>query len=84
MASVQLFVPPMRASSITPQLGVGYLASVLRAADHRVDLVHCDAAGLDSDDVVERVKRTRPDVVGLYAFSPMRYPSSPAVAYALS
>lgn len=54
----------MRASSITPQLGVGYLASTLRAHGHRVDLVHSDAAGWDVDDVVRHVLRTRPDVVG--------------------
>jgi radical SAM superfamily enzyme YgiQ (UPF0313 family) len=54
----------MQASSITPQLGVGYLASALRAADHRVGLVHSDAARLDADDVVRRVMRDRPDVVG--------------------
>lgn len=64
MARILLAVPPMGASSIPPQLGVGYLASVLRAKGHQVDLVHADRLRWGSEEVVEHVMQTQPDLVG--------------------
>ncbi|MCB9519839.1 MAG: radical SAM protein [Myxococcales bacterium] len=63
MATVLIAVPPMRASSQPPQLGVGYLASALRKAGHIAHLVHCDAQGVGPEALVELVMARRPDVV---------------------
>lgn len=73
MAKVLIAVPPMRASSLPPQLGVGYLASVLRAAGHRVDLVHADQRRWSEEDFVAHVLATRPDLVG-FSVVTMSYP----------
>jgi hypothetical protein len=65
MASVLVAVPPMGASSVPPQLGVGYLATALRRAGHRVSLLHADRTQMSEAAFVDHVLAARPDVLGL-------------------
>ncbi len=73
MARVLIAVPPMKSSSQPPQLGVGYLASVLRNEGHRIELLHCDAMRIKPAALVERILKDKPDVVGFTVVT-MAYP----------
>ena len=48
-----------------PGLGIAYVASSLRAAGHTVELHDGKLAHLTVDDIVERVRERRPDLVGI-------------------
>lgn len=82
MATVLVAVPPMQASSQPPQLGVGYLASVLRAAGHTPRLLHCDAQRVGAEALVEHVLSTRPDVVGFTVVT-MAWPITRSICHRL-
>ncbi|MFH1076614.1 MAG: cobalamin-dependent protein, partial [Pseudomonadota bacterium] len=53
-----------------PHLGLLMLGAVLREAGHRVHIVDASALGRDYQDVLEEIKRFRPDVIGLTAVTP--------------
>lgn len=50
-----------------PNLGLGYLASVLRRENYRVDIVDCEALNLDTKRASEHILRESSDFVGLTA-----------------
>lgn len=50
--------------SITPPLGLPYIASVLESKQVTVSVIVSDAEGMSVDDTVDRVVASRPDVVG--------------------
>ncbi len=51
-----------------PDLGLGYLATALRRAGHRVEIVDCVRQGLDQRGLLRAVAREAPDVIGFKAF----------------
>lgn len=53
-----------------PSLGLLMLGAVLRKAGHRVRLVDASARGLDYKEIIEEVRKFRPDVIGLSAVTP--------------
>ncbi|MEM5472888.1 cobalamin-dependent protein [Hoeflea sp. AS60] len=58
MAQILLIVPPAVSHRTAEEnLGVGYLASTLRAAGHQVDTIDAWLEGLSASDVVARVKQ---------------------------
>lgn len=83
MPHVHLAVPPMGASSVPPQLGVGYLASALRRRGHRVTLRHADRTRQDPAAFVDEVLALRPDVLGLTVVT-MAYPVTRWIAAELA
>lgn len=62
-----LVQPPIgkRVVSVTPALGLPYLAAILESKAIRVTAVAADAEGLSVEETAERVVGLRPDVVGL-------------------
>ena len=48
-----------------PSLGIAYIAGSLRAVGHSIDLLDGKLAGLTVDDIVTRVRESRPDLVGI-------------------
>lgn len=73
MPDVLLAVPPMQALSVPPQIGIGYLAAVLRAKGYRVEILHCDARGINRHDFEKYVLRSSPEVLGMTVVT-MAYP----------
>ncbi|MFT6398995.1 MAG: radical SAM superfamily enzyme YgiQ (UPF0313 family) [Bradymonadia bacterium] len=63
----------MKSSSQPPQLGVGYLAAVLRERGHNIELLHCDAMRISPKQLVEHILKSKPDVVGFTVVT-MAYP----------
>ena len=52
-----------------PLLGAGYVAGALRARGHQVSFVDAMATGLDVKSTVERVRASRPDIIGISCIS---------------
>jgi anaerobic magnesium-protoporphyrin IX monomethyl ester cyclase len=52
-----------------PPLGLGYLAGILRAHGHRVDILDCAIMKDSYSKILSRVKAMNPDVVGITALS---------------
>jgi len=55
---------------IAPPMGLGYIAAVLEQNDHRVSALDCLVERADRKDVELHIKRKKPDVVGIQAFTP--------------
>jgi anaerobic magnesium-protoporphyrin IX monomethyl ester cyclase len=75
MAEVALIYPftnPPRSRSIfrNPPLGLGYIASYLRANGVSVDIIDCTFMGIDA--AVERARELNPSIVGVYSMFTMR------------
>jgi anaerobic magnesium-protoporphyrin IX monomethyl ester cyclase len=75
MTSVLLIYPHFkprrkRSSFLFPPLGLGYIASSLREAGHRVDLLDCTF--LERDEGRRRAIASRAEVVGIYSMVFMR------------
>lgn len=54
---------------VTPDIGLGFLATSLRNRGHRVDLVDCVCEGFSQDDFARYLRANRFDVVGIKVFS---------------
>jgi len=65
VAKVLLAVPPMEASTVTPPLGLGYLAAVLRQHHHDVLILHADARLMGVREFLKAVVSYAPDVLGM-------------------
>ena len=62
-----------------PGLGIAYVASSLRAAGHRIDLLDGKLDGLTVEDIVDRVRAERPDLVGITCMT-VEYPRAVDIA----
>jgi anaerobic magnesium-protoporphyrin IX monomethyl ester cyclase len=62
-----------------PGLGIAYVAGSLRAAGHEIDLLDGKLAHLAVDDIVTRVRDTRPDLVGITCMT-VEYPRAVEIA----
>lgn len=62
-----------------PVLGLAYVASSLRAAGHEVQLLDGKLDGLSQDDIVARVRRDRPDLVGITCMT-VEFPQAAEIA----
>jgi anaerobic magnesium-protoporphyrin IX monomethyl ester cyclase len=62
-----------------PALGIAYIASSLRAAGHEIELLDGKLDELTIDDVVERVRDGRPDLVGITCMT-VEYPRAVEIA----
>lgn len=58
-----------RVPQVTPDIGLGFLATSLRNRGHRVDLVDCVCEGFSQDDFARYLRANRFDVVGIKVFS---------------
>jgi radical SAM superfamily enzyme YgiQ (UPF0313 family) len=66
------FFQPQRDNSVFrfPPLGLGYIASALKA--HSVDVTLVDCTFLTKQEAVESVKRSNPQIVGVYSMFSMK------------
>ena len=62
-----------------PALGIAYVASSLRAAGHHIDLLDGKLDDLTLDDIVNRVREDRPDLVGITCMT-VEYPRAVEIA----
>src|SRR3989344_6473262 len=53
----------------TAPIGLGYLATIASKAGYDVDIVDAEAEKLSPEEIIERVSRLRPSVLGINAFS---------------
>lgn len=67
--NILLVLPYSKAYQITPDIGLGYLGSVLRKNGHRVNIIDCVNKGLDNDDLLSHIKNGRYDAVGFKVFT---------------
>ena len=66
-------------SKVAPPLGLGYLASHLIDAGHEIDLIDLSISGYRPQRLNAALKRFRPDVVGISAFTET-FPNAVAIA----
>lgn len=81
---VALVQPPPRSEfdrhwARFPGLGIAYVASSLRAAGHTIELLDGKLDGLAVDDIVTRVRASRPDLVGITCMT-VEYPRAVEIA----
>ena len=62
-----------------PSLGIAYIASSLRAAGHAIELLDGKLADLTVDDIIEAVRDSRPDLVGITCMT-VEYPRAVEIA----
>ena len=55
---------------VLPPLGIGYIASSLERAGHVVDIIDAIALSLSKEQVLERIKKFNPRIVGITAMTP--------------
>lgn len=55
---------------VLPPLGIGYIASSLEKAGHKVDIIDAIALALSKEQVLERIRKFNPKVVGITAMTP--------------
>jgi len=60
-------------------LGIAYVASSLRAAGHEIDMLDGKLAHLTVDDIVQRVREGKPDLVGITCMT-VEYPRAVQIA----
>jgi anaerobic magnesium-protoporphyrin IX monomethyl ester cyclase len=53
-----------------PPIGLGYLAGILRARGHKVDILDCAIIKASYLQIIARIKEINPDVIGITALSP--------------
>lgn len=60
-------------AAASPQmpLGILYIAGVLRATGHYVEVIDCDIDGFDAFSIVDEIISRKPDIVGLTATTPI-------------
>jgi len=62
------FVKQLR---VLPPLGIAYLAAVLEADAHEVELIDANALRIGPDEIVRKVRALSPDVVGITCVTPL-------------
>ena len=62
-------IPLNRSYVITPSLGLGYIASVLRLKGHEVTILHCCKEGFTFDDFESYIKQNDFDFIGIQMFT---------------
>ncbi len=65
---VLLVKPRSHTDSVTPPLGLGYLAEQIRG-HHRVAVLDCLARGLTTEGLLREVRRRQPQVVGIQVYT---------------
>ena len=74
MAKITLINPPIQGKSpgiVIPSLGLGYIASSLRQAGLETRIIDAVALGLDHAAVTQQIARTKPEIVGITATTPL-------------
>ncbi len=61
--------PSFKMPVIIPNLGLGYLAGVLRMKGHSVSILDCAKLRIDHDEFLLRMRELNPDLVGIQAAS---------------
>lgn len=54
-----------KVENVLPPLGLGYLSAVLENAGYYVRIIDCKPLRLDAIDLVEKLKKEKPDIIGL-------------------
>ena len=62
-----------------PGLGIAYVAASLRAAGHEIEMLDGKLANLSVDDIVERVRDSQPQLVGITCMT-VEYPRAVEIA----
>ncbi len=69
MKSVLVRPPSFKMPIIIPNLGLGYLASVLRKNKHRVAILDCAKERIDHQKYKDYLEKEKPDLVGVQVFT---------------
>jgi radical SAM superfamily enzyme YgiQ (UPF0313 family) len=75
---VLLIIPINRSYVVTPSLGLGYIASVLRNKGHDVKILHCIKEKMTFDGFAEFLEANKFDVIGIQMFT---YDLAPAIKH---
>ena len=66
MSAKILFVhPPYLTHVVSPPMGIGYVSSYLKREGHDVSLLDLNISPVGREGIVDRVKRYRPDLIGI-------------------
>ena len=66
---ILLVTPPKEALTVTPPLGLGYIASVLRDNKNDVAILDAQKKSLNIESVVKKIKEINPDILGVSALT---------------
>ncbi len=66
---VLLVLPFSKAYQITPDIGLGYLGSMLRKEGYETDIIDCVNKNMDNAALLRYIKETGPDIVGFKIFT---------------
>lgn len=66
---ILLVLPYSKSYQISPDLGLGYLASVLERKGHNVSILNCVNKKITNKKLLEYVKLNKPDVIGFKVFT---------------
>ena len=67
--NILLIIPINRSYVVTPSLGLGYIASVLRLQGHKVKILHCLKEKLTFNDFENYIKQNDFDFIGIQMFT---------------
>lgn len=62
---ILLVVPPSKALTITPPLGLGYITSFLIANGYEVSIIDSQKKSLNVKQLIRKIKETNPDILGV-------------------
>ncbi len=62
-------IPINRSYVITPSLGLGYIASVLRSCGHEIEILHCNKEKFSFNDFEDYIQRKTFDFIGIQMFT---------------
>jgi len=69
MSKIILIHPKYETHIITPSLGLGYLAASLLKDGHEVNIIDCVARNISHKNVLEILKKEKPNIVGITIMS---------------
>lgn len=72
---ITLVTPPEEyiTKDYLPPLGIGYIAAVLENGGHEVNIIDSPVLGLDTNQVIDKIKGKDPDLLGITSTSHSRF-----------
>ncbi|MFC1854219.1 B12-binding domain-containing radical SAM protein, partial [candidate division CSSED10-310 bacterium] len=63
------YIPAHKSFSITPSLGIGYLASTLLKEKYEVEIIDCLARDINNEKLKDIIQKSQPDLIGFSVLS---------------
>ena len=67
------YKPAARIGVLYPPLGLSYLAATLERESHKVSIIDMEAELLKKEQLVKRIRKIKPDVIGISSTTPIHH-----------